>query len=389
MSGIGSQIALIVSDKNELRRCVMHLWKNYNGLGLNLKNSKSQGQMPHLIRDVDNDSPAQYAGVLKNDLILKIGNRVVEYEKFDTILKLIKDQLKKEKKCDMLIVNTENYSDFKRKYADERNNIDYDNPLIIEQIKYYESPLFNPISSISNGITSVTSHNGQKAEIQSVSNTPLNENGEPRLCHLLTWSNYDGFGFFVAYNQDGCYVKSVEPNSPAQMGGLRAFDRIVEINSKQVNAKDRDFIMKQINKHKKNHTLTGTSKKNLKSTSGYSFGTNKSKKSNNGSNYLNILTVDPTTYTWLASRNIEISTRNKSLKFQECFTPSEYSLLNLMEQGKSSSKVQGEVDLEEAIQNSMRSPVRTGEVSNDIANSMIIKSCIIRRIVGKLTLLFN
>ncbi len=56
-----------------------------------------------------------------------------------------------------------------------------------------------------------------------------------------------------------------------------------------------------------------------------------------------------------------------------------------MEQGKSSSKVQGDVDLEEAIQNSIKPSVRTGEVNNDIANSMIIKSCTIRRIIGKIT----
>ena len=79
---------IIVSDKNELRRCVMHLWRNYNGLGLNLKNSKTEGRTPHVIRDVDPDSPAQYGGVLNNDFIIKIGNKVVEHEKFDVVLRV-------------------------------------------------------------------------------------------------------------------------------------------------------------------------------------------------------------------------------------------------------------------------------------------------------------
>lgn len=360
---------MIVSDRNELRRCVMHLWKNYNGLGLNLKNSKNQGQMPHMIRDVDIDSPAQYAGVLNNDLILKIGTRVVEYEKFDTILKLIKEQLRKEKKCDMLLINLSSYYDFKKKNEDERKNVDYSSPNVVAQIKYYESPLFNPhVINAENNVISKTTSSMNFVP-------PISDSPEPRLCHLLTWSNYDGYGFFVAYNQDGCYVKSVEPNSPAQMGGLRAYDRIVEVNSKQVNSKDREFIMKQISKHKKTqHTLTGSSSKKSSSK----FGTNRSKKSTNGSNYLNILTVDPTTYKWLSERKVEISTRNKSLKFQECFTPSEYSLLNLMEKGQASSKVQQDDDL-------VSNMTQTGAITNELANNIVIKSCTIRRLVNKET----
>ena len=141
------QIPLVVSDKSELRRCVMHLWRNYNGLGLNLKNSKNQGQIPHMVRDVDSDSPAQYAGVLNNDLVLKIGSRVVESEKFDTILKLIKEQLKKEKKCEMLLINIVSYFDFKSRYQDERKHVNYNSPQIQAITRYYESPLFNPVFS--------------------------------------------------------------------------------------------------------------------------------------------------------------------------------------------------------------------------------------------------
>lgn len=341
------QIPLIISDKSELRRCVMHLWRNYNGLGLNLKNSKNQGHIPHMIRDVDNDSPAQYAGVLNNDLILKIGSRVVEYEKFDTILKLIKDQLKKEKKCEMLLINLVVYYEFKQRHQDTRNNVDYNAPNIQAMIKYYESPLFNPVFTPLDGntknasIKSKSVHSMNTLSLHQQSSGALTESPEPRLCHLLTWSNYDGYGFFVAYNSDGCYVKNVEPNSPAQLGGLRAYDRIVEINFKQVNAKDREFIMKQINKHKKQQ-------QNLTSSSKKSFGTNRSKKStksSKGETYLNILTCDPTTYKWLTERKIDISTRNKGLKIQECFTPSEYSMLSLMDQGRSSSKIQHEPDL--------------------------------------------
>ena len=91
-SEINTQMLVIQSDRNELRRCVMHSWRTYDGFGLNLKNSKKDGQSPHIVKDVDLNSPAHYAGVLSNDLVLKVGNKVVEFEKFDNLLKLIKEK---------------------------------------------------------------------------------------------------------------------------------------------------------------------------------------------------------------------------------------------------------------------------------------------------------
>ena len=95
----------------------MHIWSNYNGLGLNLKNSKQPGTLPHIIRDVDPDSPAQYAGVLPNDLILQVGTRNVDREKFDVLLKLIKETIKREQKLSLLLINADVYPIFIGKYS--------------------------------------------------------------------------------------------------------------------------------------------------------------------------------------------------------------------------------------------------------------------------------
>jgi hypothetical protein len=147
----GGQMPIIVSDKLELRRCVMHLWPNYAGIGLNIKPSKpiNKQAMPHVVKDVDIDSPAQYAGVLNNDFILKVGEKLVEHEKFDTLLKLIKEQLKKERRVDLLLVNAAYYPDFKKRNEGEvpspgSKKMDYSSPRVLAQVKYYESPLYNP-----------------------------------------------------------------------------------------------------------------------------------------------------------------------------------------------------------------------------------------------------
>ena len=275
-----AQMPVIVSDKTELRNCIMHLWPTYNGLGLNLKNSKKDGQSPHVVRNVDENSPAHYAGVLSNDLVVKVGNKVVEFERFDNVLKLIKEQLKKDKRVDLLLVNTVYYAEFRQKNEAITNGrkIDYNSSLLRAQIKYYQSPLQDPNSS-------VTLSNKPPIKTQSVCNllfspvSPVTELAyvEARLCHLLTWSNYDGYGFCAAYNNDGVFVKNVEPNSPAQLGGMRDYDRIVEINGKHVHAKDKETISKLIAKHKIGGAGLKGSVNTLKSQSAYSVASHSKK----------------------------------------------------------------------------------------------------------------
>jgi C-terminal processing protease CtpA/Prc len=344
LNEIAAQMPVIQSDKNELRRCVMHLWRTYNGFGLNLKNSKKDGNSPHIIKDVDANSPAHYAGVLANDLVIKVGNKVVEYEKFDTVLRLIKDQSKRDKKVDLVLVNSQYYTEFKQR--NEKNSgkkIDYNSPIVLSQMKYYESPLNNPNSGI---VTMSQSMNNLTNGVESASTTAVAAMAasEPRLCHLLTWSKYDGYGFCAAYNNEGVFVKNVEPNSPAQMGGLRDYDRIIEINGKRVHPKDKEAISKIITRHKTSGMSGSNSKGSvttLKSQSGYSVATGKSTKSTksatsqippSNNSYLNVFVVDPNTYNLLTSKKVDISTRNKSLKWRECFTPPEDSVQEILEQ---------------------------------------------------------
>ena len=357
MMSNGTQMPIIVSDKNELRRCIMHLWPSYSGMGLNLKNSKKDGSLPHIIRYVDMDSPAQYAGILSNDLVLKVGNKVVENEKFDVVLKLIRDQLKVDKKVDLLVINLQYYHEFKRNNEKNAKKIDYNSSSIVSQTKCYESPRHNP----NTGVPSYSDNTLTQNLSQSTSELAP----EPRLCHLLTWSFYDGYGFCVAYNNEGCFVKNVEPDSPAQLGGLRDYDRIIEINGKAVNPKDRDYIAKLINKHK-----VEAKSATLKSQSAYSVATNKSGVSSGGSsnrNYLNLFVADPNTHKWLVTKRVDIASRNKSLKVQECFTPPEDQLAAIIEQR----------------QKQQLQPSQLINGVKGVDRFIVIKKCKIRRLKGK------
>jgi len=61
-----------------------------------------------------------------------------------------------------------------------------------------------------------------------------------RLCHLHTWTDFAGYGFnlFAIKNRHGHYVQYIERGSPAEAGGLRVGDRIVEVNGINVSSEN-------------------------------------------------------------------------------------------------------------------------------------------------------
>ena len=158
---------------------------------------------------------------------------------------------------------------------------------------------------------------------------------ELRLCHLLAWPNYDaGYGFFVVFNysyyNDRCYVKSVEPDSPAALGGLLPFDRILEINGKRVrDIKGSEGVVKEINKLK-NRSLSKAITKSSESV----------KNSNSDmllGDCLHLLVADAVTYEWLQTRRIDISIKNRALRVRECFTPTEWPPVPCLSSSSSTS----------------------------------------------------
>lgn len=53
-----------------------------------------------------------------------------------------------------------------------------------------------------------------------------------RLCHILKWEDFDGYGFnlHAEKGKNGQFVGKVDDGSPSQAAGLRQGDRIVEVN---------------------------------------------------------------------------------------------------------------------------------------------------------------
>ena len=60
----------------------------------------------------------------------------------------------------------------------------------------------------------------------------------PRYCHIIKWPDFNGYGFNLHAEKErgGQYIGKIDDNSPAQDGGLKERDRIIEVNG--VNVED-------------------------------------------------------------------------------------------------------------------------------------------------------
>ncbi|KAF6127275.1 SLC9A3 regulator 2 [Phyllostomus discolor] len=56
----------------------------------------------------------------------------------------------------------------------------------------------------------------------------------PRLCHLVKGPQGYGFNLHSDKSRPGQYIRSVDPGSPAAHSGLRAQDRLIEVNGQNV-----------------------------------------------------------------------------------------------------------------------------------------------------------
>lgn len=70
----------------------------------------------------------------------------------------------------------------------------------------------------------------------------------PRLCHLIKWPDFDGYGFnlHAERSNPGQFVGKIDDDSPAQMAGLREGDRIVEVNGVNISNENHRQVVSRI-----------------------------------------------------------------------------------------------------------------------------------------------
>ncbi|CAL8082041.1 unnamed protein product [Orchesella dallaii] len=70
----------------------------------------------------------------------------------------------------------------------------------------------------------------------------------PRLCHLFKWSDFDGYGFNLhgEKSKPGQYIGKVDDDSPAMYAGLKANDRIIEVNETNISNENHKQVVQRI-----------------------------------------------------------------------------------------------------------------------------------------------
>ena len=71
---------------------------------------------------------------------------------------------------------------------------------------------------------------------------------QPRLCHVKKWPNFDGYGFTLhsEKNNRGQMIGKIDADSPAEAGGLKPMDKIIEINGVNVTRENHRQVVQRI-----------------------------------------------------------------------------------------------------------------------------------------------
>lgn len=70
----------------------------------------------------------------------------------------------------------------------------------------------------------------------------------PRLCHLVKWVDFDGYGFnlHAEKSRTGQFIGKVDEDSPAQHAGLQEGDRIIEVNGVNIANENHRQVVERI-----------------------------------------------------------------------------------------------------------------------------------------------
>lgn len=69
-----------------------------------------------------------------------------------------------------------------------------------------------------------------------------------RLCHIIKWIDFDGYGFnlHAEKGKPGQYIGKVDENSPAEAAGLKEGDRIIEVNGVNISNENHKQVVQRI-----------------------------------------------------------------------------------------------------------------------------------------------
>ncbi|XP_060058689.1 Na(+)/H(+) exchange regulatory cofactor NHE-RF1 isoform X1 [Erinaceus europaeus] len=198
------------------------LEKGPNGYGFHLHGEK--GKMGQFIRLVEPDSPAEKAGLLAGDRLVEVNGENVEKETHQQVVSRIRAALSAVR---LLVVDPD---------TDERLQ-KLGVPIREELLRAPEEPEPSGDSE-----TPAAAPEPREAE----ESPPERRELRPRLCTMKKGANGYGFNLHSDKSKPGQFIRAVDPDSPAEASGLRAQDRIVEVNGVCVEGKQHGDVVSAI-----------------------------------------------------------------------------------------------------------------------------------------------
>ncbi|XP_067859568.1 Na(+)/H(+) exchange regulatory cofactor NHE-RF2 [Heptranchias perlo] len=224
--------------KDQLKPRLCQMIKGENGYGFHLHGEK--GKTGQYIRKVEPGSPAEASGLCAGDRVVEVNGDNVEKETHHQVVQRIKAL---ENETRLLVVNkeTDEYLRNQRLSGTEDNSQSLppdkakDNGEVWKQQVVLNSGEPTRLSNRSiDGNKKLQELNGQTKELC------------PRLCCMKKSQNGYGFNLHSEKAKPGQYIRSVDPDSRAAKAGLRAQDRVVEVNGVNIEGKKHSEVVAHI-----------------------------------------------------------------------------------------------------------------------------------------------
>nr|XP_009007207.3 Na(+)/H(+) exchange regulatory cofactor NHE-RF2 isoform X1 [Callithrix jacchus] len=198
-----------------LRPRLCRLVRGEQGYGFHLHGEK--GRRGQFIRRVEPGSPAEAAALRAGDRLVEVNGVNVESETHHQVVQRIKAV---EGQTRLLVVDQETDEELRRRQL----------TCTEEMAQRGLPPAHDPWEPKPDW-----AHVGGRSSDASKKDVggPLREL-RPRLCHLRKGPQGYGFNLHSDKSRPGQYIRSVDPGSPAAHSGLRAQDRLIEVNGQNV-----------------------------------------------------------------------------------------------------------------------------------------------------------
>uniref|UniRef100_A0A671KIJ5 Na(+)/H(+) exchange regulatory cofactor NHE-RF n=1 Tax=Sinocyclocheilus anshuiensis TaxID=1608454 RepID=A0A671KIJ5_9TELE len=207
--------------ERELRPRLCYLTKGDRGYGFHLHGERNRGAQ--LIRRIEPGSPADLSGLRSGDRVVEVNGENVEGETHQQVVQRI---LEVEYRTRLLVVDrvTDEFLKFHGLPCTE------DRAIEMGSLSSRSSAASSPRASPRDSATPPYSRQSSEALEEDVVLKDL----RPRSCHMTIGEQGYGFNLHCKKSRVGQFIRSVDPDSPAERVGLRPRDRLIEVNDRSV-----------------------------------------------------------------------------------------------------------------------------------------------------------